>query len=150
MKKIFLPLVVSVIIGYIFSCLMFKQYNYSSAVSSNETYKLFFIQQGVYSTYDSMIENTNLIENYIYIEEKKQFKVYIGVTKKEENIPILQEYFKNIGLNTIVKEYNINNSGFIEKLKNYDDKLSSSSNNLEKSKIIEDVLKTYKESSDNK
>ena len=144
MKKVFASIIVSIIVGSFFGNIMFNRYDKTLQTGSNEFYNVYFIQQGVYSSYDSMINNTKLIESYIYMEEDNLYRVFIGVTKDEGNSQLIQKYYKEKNIDTIVKEYKHNNISFLEKIEVIDAELSK--NNEDIKEIVNRGINAYKES----
>ena len=61
MKKYFLTIIISLLVGFLLSNYMIKKYenNPLSLPVFNETETVFLIQQGVYSSYESMQKNTS-------------------------------------------------------------------------------------------
>lgn len=146
--KLVSPLCVAIVVGYLFGFIMFEQYNDALEVYSSDLEKVYFIQSGVYSTYESMISNTKLLENYIFLENDNMFYVFVSITKLEENKDKLVQFYKNQNIDVLVKEYNINNMLFLDKLNNYDQELLTVQDNNSIEDIIKKVLTEYKESSE--
>ena len=114
----------------------------SVALTSNTVY---FIQQGVYSSKESMEDNINNVSYYIYNESDGKYYAYIGMTLKSENAEKLKSYFKNLGYDTYVKEFVINNASFLEVLQQYDMMLENTDDGNTISAICSQVLGKYEE-----
>lgn len=111
--------------------------------SSGES--LYFVQYGVYSSIESMEKNTISLENYIYNKEDNLYYVYISITKSEEVLKKIQNYYKEQGINTISKEFVINNKKFINKVNEYDKLIKESDDSTYISSIINQTLISYEE-----
>ena len=146
MKKYILTIIASLLVGFLLSNYMIKNYdkNPISLPVFNETENVFLIQQGVYSTFESMQNNTSNLTDYIYSNIDNMFYVYIGMTFEEENVKKLQEYYKNKGINTIVKNTTLNDSDLISSIKQYDVILKETTDNLTIKEITRQVLSKYK------
>lgn len=141
------PFVFCILIGGLMGKFMLEQYEtnekeISVAFTSD---KVFFIQQGVYSSKESMEENINNVAYYIYNEKDGKYYAYIGMTLKSENADKLKKYFKDIGYETYVKEFTINNSSFLEVLQQYDLMLEKTEDANTISAICSQVLAKYEE-----
>lgn len=147
--KIFSPILIAIVVGYIFGIGMFNQYNDTLVAYNADVEKVYFFQQGAYSTYESMLESTKLIENFVYLEEDGLFKVFISITKLEENKEKLIDYYAKKEVDIIVKEYKLNDSEFLTKLNNFDQSLLILNDTNAIETIIKQVLNVYKESSEN-
>lgn len=146
LKKYIKSLFISLIIGLFLSNIFLRQYNdYKGIKVSSNGNILYFIQYGVYSSQNSMEENTISIQNYVYNVDKDKYYVYVGITALEENKNKIIDYYKSKGYETIAKEYTSNNSNFQKKLLTYDEVLKSTTDETTISSIINQVLETYEE-----
>ena len=67
MKKYLFSSIVALIIGLFLSFLFLNQYkDYNGISVSNNMDNLYFIQYGVFSSKESMEENTIELQNYVY------------------------------------------------------------------------------------
>ena len=97
-----------------------------------------------YNNYDEMKAST-ISSNYIYYEDKGKYNVVVALTKNEDNISKIEElYNKKLTIN----KYLINDEEIINKLNEYDEKLSNSTNNDEIKDIIRDMNNIYKDKED--
>ena len=69
MKDYLVPIVLSVIVGFLCAKFMFDQYEYKGNIKSvfNNTSKVYFIQAGVYSSMDTMTKNMDKKPRVIYV-----------------------------------------------------------------------------------
>ena len=65
--------------------------------------------------------------------------------KKAEAVDIACNYYKNLGYETIIKHYQINNKKFLEELKEYDNIISNTNDLTVLSSLISQVLMKYEE-----
>lgn len=151
MKKYILPVILSIGFGLFLTKFILNQYNNGLKlipVNTDINEKLYFIQQGVYSNLESMEKNTKDFDFYSYSVINDKYYVYIGITKKEENISKIQGYYKNMGYITVVKEFNTNNGEFIELLDKYDELLYKTDDPKSIGTICNQILKKYNERND--
>lgn len=153
MKKYIITIIVSLVIGFLLSNYMLKKYDDKARLlptfGSIEE-QVYLIQQGVYSSMDSMKEHTSQISDYIYTTIDGMYYVYIGLTLDKDNTNKLQNYYKNKGIDTIVKTTTIKDKDYIETLKSYDKVLKETNDNETIKEVNKQVLSKYKGGDSNK
>lgn len=146
--KFIFPLVLAIGIGFVCGKLMFNQYDSASSIKTvfnEKNEKLYFIQQGVYSSKESMEKNTTNFPYYIYDLIDDKYHVYIGITKLAENAEKLKEYFEKKGYIIYVKELNVSNKEFVNAIDSYDELLSKTNDDKAIETILNQVLLKYEE-----
>lgn len=147
MKKYITSILTATVIGYLLAYFMFKQYDYDSniqTVFTNGT-KVYLIQQGVYSSLDSMKENMISFNYYIYTYDDNKYYTYIAITKNLENLEKLKGYYKSLGYSIYVKEIDINISEYINVLEQYDNLLATTDSKETIDAIMMQALSKYEE-----
>lgn len=147
MKKYIFTILLSIIVGFFTTKFMFDQY------TNKETLKpvfsvgenVYFIQQGIYSTLESVKENLKDFNNYIYTVINGKYYVFIGMTKNETVLTKIQEFYKKQGYTTYVKEFKIKDEEFLMALDNYDIVLKETVDEEVIKTIINQTIKKYKE-----
>lgn len=146
MKKYSMPILLSLIIGILMAYFIINQYeSYDGITVSKFASKIYFIQSGVYSKKENMLEAMGKFSNYIYSIEDNLFYSYIGITSSKENALKIQEYYKKIGYSTIIKEKIVDNSEFSDVLSQYDEILSKTSDDESIKVICSQVISRYEE-----
>lgn len=146
MKKYLFTFFVALIIGFFLCTFFINQYDeYEGIKVSGIGDKLFFIQYGVFSSLESMEENTISLQNYVYNQEESMYYVYVGITKDKENADKIVNHYKSQGYDAIIKEFEISNKQFLELLENYDSILKNTQDETAISSIINQVLIKYEE-----
>ena len=146
MKKYLLTIIVSLLVGFLLSFYMLKEYEKTDIFPVfNESETAYLIQQGVYSSMESMQENTAHLTDYIYSVIDDMYYVYIGISLDSSNVNKLQEYYKNKDINTIIKTTTLTDQEFIETLRQYDMVLNNTSDEDTIKEICKQVLSKYKE-----
>ena len=146
MKKYLLTIIVSLLVGFLLSFYMLKEYEKTDIFPVfNESETAYLIQQGVYSSMGSMQENTAHLTDYIYSVIDDMYYVYIGISLDSSNVNKLQEYYKNKDINTIIKTTTLTDQEFIEILRQYDMVLNNTSDEETIKEICKQVLSKYKE-----
>lgn len=140
-------IILCIVVGGMMSKFILDQYDKSTneLQVSNIKDTVYFYQQGVYSSKESMEENIKNVEYYIYNIENNKYYVYIGMTAEEKNIDKLQSYFKNIGFETYIKEFEITNQPFLEVLQQYDLMLEKTDDTNTIAAICSQILAKYEE-----
>lgn len=147
-KKVIVPIFLALFIGSFLGFFLFRQYDkeeiapVSKAEDSKEVY---FLQVGVYSTKESMEENTKKIPNYIYQESENKYYVYVGMSLNEKNANKLKEFFIANGYNIYVKKFTITSTAFLTVLEQYDIMLEQAPDTSSYSAICGQVLAKYEE-----
>ena len=145
-KKYLLTIIISLLIGFLLSFYMLKEYE---SVDITPVFgvkqDVYLIQQGVYSNMESMQENTSNLSDYIYSVIDNMYYVYIGISLDSENVDKLQEYYKNKGINTIVKTTAISDNELIESIKQYDMVLKETNDDETVKEVCRQILSKYKE-----
>lgn len=143
-KKVMVPIVLSVICGCVCGKLVYDIYEpkVEEAVIGK---KIYLVQAGAYSNYDSMVDNT-MMSNYIYYEDKDGlYKAVIGVTENYDNVKkIVGTYDGEV----IVNEYYSDDFDLNKKIEEYDDKISNSNGNDEVKELVLEMLALYKDRDD--
>ncbi len=145
MKYKFLgPILLSVLIGLFFGKIFFDNYDSSSMTVFDEKDKVYMLQYGVYKDELNMSKALKDYKKYLYIKEDDGYHLYIGITKSNENIQKIKEFYDKKGNNIYVKESIENNKAFISILKEYDKIIGIAENN-DIEEIEKIVISNYKE-----
>lgn len=147
MKKYLLTFLVALIIGFFLSVFFLKQYDDFEGIKvvSSTGENLYFIQYGVFSSLESLEDNTINLQNYVYNKQDNLYYVYVGITKLEENAKKIVNYYKSLGYDAIIKEFGITNKEFLELLVNYDEVLKNTDDKTAIASIISQTLIKYEE-----
>ena len=146
MKKYLYTFLLAIIIGFFLAHFSINQYkNYEGIKVSTQGENLYFIQYGVFSSKQSMEENTISLQNYVYNVADNLYYVYVGITRKEENANKIINYYKNKGVETILKKYIITNKEFLSNIENYDKVLNNTDDETTILSIVNQVLTKYEE-----
>lgn len=146
MKKYYMPILLSLTIGILMAYFIISQYeSYDGITVSKFASKLYFVQSGVYSDKNNMLEAMSKFSSYIYSIEDNMFYSYIGVSSSKENAMKIQDYYKKIGYDTLIKEKIVDNSEFIEILSQYDEILSKTTDDDSIKVICSQVMSKYEE-----
>lgn len=147
MKKYITSIFLALLVGFFISQYMFSKYEDKETLlpAFSTAKNVYFIQQGVYSTLDSVKENLKPFDNYIYTVINSKYYVFTGITKNQKNVQKMQEFYQQLGYNTYVKEFKVSNEEFLNSLNNYDSVLENTDNNDTIKTLINQVLTKYKE-----
>ena len=147
MKKLFITLLVTGLISYLFGNYIFTTYkknleNVVKRVSS--TYEtVYMLQYGSYKNREKALDN-DLEVSYILEKEDGFYKIYIGVTKNLEIANKIRGIYKKTGNDIYIKEKLINDIEFLSFLESYDETILKS-NDEETINVENDVINKYKE-----
>ena len=143
LKKIVVPIFLSVFCGFVCGRLMFSIYEDkgSSILDSNVIYLL---QDSSYSDYETMKASV-VSANYIYYEEDGKYNMVVAMTKNKNNIEKIKEVY---GKDLKVTEYLLSDDSINDMIDEYDIKLGSTTDGEEIKKIIIDMINIYKDRED--
>lgn len=139
-KKLFLPLVLSILFGYCCGRYVCRVYKYKVDVVLEDS-KVYLLQLGTYSSVDSMKKNTSL-SNYIYYYDDGVYNSVLAVTKNKDNVDKIKDLYD---LDIYVLEYYLDDDSLNEKIDEYDYMISNSDSEEEVKKIISDMLIMYQD-----
>lgn len=143
LKKIVIPIFLSVLCGFLCGRLMFSVYE-EKGNNTLEGNIIYLLEDTTYNNYEEMKAST-LSSNYIYYEDRGKYNVVVALTRNYDNIEKIKEiYNKDLKIN----KYLINNREIINKIEEYDNKLSETSDKEEIKKIIMDMINVYKDKDD--
>jgi len=142
-SKLIVPITLSIFIGSYLGFLLFKQYKNTSQSVFYETTPIYFLQQGVYSTKESMEVNTKLLSDYIYSLEDNQYRVFVAITTNKDNAEKIKNIFTNKQIDIYIKESYISDASFVEKLKQYDELIKTSEDESVIIGLLKQILSEY-------
>lgn len=141
LKKVLGPIFLSCLCGLICGKLVYQVYD-SSIEKEITGEKIYLIQAGAYSSYDNMVDNT-LVNNYVYYEDDDGlYKSIIGITEDYDNIEKIK---KTYGKDVIVSEYYSKDDELNTKIKEYDEKLATTTESSDIQKTVLEMLTLYKD-----
>lgn len=144
MKKYFILIMISIIIGFLLSFFVINQYQDNRGIALyKEGEELFFFKYGEFKSKEEMENSTISLENYIYKKDNGVYKVYIALTKNKDNIGKIKKYYDKYDLE--VENFYIVDSNLIKKIENLDNILVSSNDDMVIGEIISQGLKCYEE-----
>ena len=139
-KGIFVPLVVSMLFGFISAKLVYSIYgeDIENKLSSS---KIYLVQNGAYDTYDSMREE-NSGNNYVYYMDEDGYKTVVGITRDENNIEKIKSLYSD---SVSVEEYYVSTELLSDKQGEYDLMLNNTDNVYEVREVVDNILSLYRE-----
>ena len=140
MKGFFIPLVLSMIFGFVCGKLVYSVYgeDVENRLSSS---KINLVENGKYLTYDMMREENNG-NNYVYYKDDEGYKTVIGITKNEDNINKIKSLYSD---NVKIEEYYISSDLVNDKQNEYDLMLSNTDDVYEVKEVVDNILNLYRE-----
>ena len=133
-----MPLILSVICGFICGRVVFSIYEDKNVLDSNIIYLL---KDDSYNDYDSM-KASYLSESYTYFEEDGTYNTIVAITKDKDNISKIEEVY---GSDLTVLKYLLNDKELISTLEEYDNKIKNTTDKEEIKETVSSMNNIYKE-----
>lgn len=144
LKKGIIPIFLAVICGSVCGKLVCDIYA-SSIANNMDIPMIYLIQAGSYSSYDNMVDNTN-VSNYIYYEDDGKYKPIVGITLDSDNISKIKSVYDG---DTTISEYYSDDNNLNKKIKEYDKKIGNTDDVAEIKNIVLEMIDLYKDSDKN-
>lgn len=143
LRKIFVPISLSVLCGFLCGRLMFSIYEDKerNIIMSN---KIYLLEDTIYDDYTTM-KTSFTSSNYIYYEDNGKYNTVIAMTKNKDNISKIESAY-NKELNVV--EYLLSDEDINNKIEEYDKKIENASSNEEVKEITNELNSIYKEKED--
>ncbi len=140
-KRGLFPIALAIICGGICGKLVCDIY-VDSASSQLESTKVYLVQVGAYSTYDTMVSNTN-VGNYVYYEDDDGlYKAIIGITAEYDNIEKIKSTYSG---EVVVSEYYSFDLELNEEIEKLDLQMSELEDVSEIKEVVMEALALYKD-----
>ena len=144
MKKYLITIIVSLVIGFFLSYFVITEYTDRKGVTVyKEGEMLYFFKYDEYNSKEEMDRNTINLESYVYQNDNGKYKVYIAITKNENNVEKIKKYYSDYNLE--VEKYFIANTKYIKSIENLDDILINTDDQTVIGEIIMQGLNNYEE-----
>lgn len=143
--KFLIPIIFSIVIGFLLGQVFFSEYNNESLTAFNEGETVYFIQLGVYQNINNIKENLSNYEEFLIELEKDGYHVYAGITKIKKQAERIKVYYESLGNNVYIKERKLTNNPFLNILDEYDKITTIASNDDDLISIERIVLSNYEE-----
>ena len=119
MKKLIIKSFIFISIGFLLGNMIFdNNKEFFRKMKSTDTY--YFLQEGVYSDYNSLQNNISTIPEKIIEEQQDKYYVYVGITKDKTVAELLKNIYEKKGIKVYQKEKNISSREFSENVNQFD------------------------------
>ena len=136
-------MLIAIILGTICGKIVYKQYNGSKKIAKDYQ-ELYFLQEGVYNSKESLDNNTKDINPKLVVNKDKKYYVYVGITKDLYNASKIKRFYRKKGYKIYNKVKKVNNKEFVNNVNEFDI-LMMNANNSDIFVIEEVILSNYKE-----
>jgi len=143
--KFLIPILISILLGYGFSGLMFRSYNRRVENVFGQAANAYFIKFDSFDTIEEKKEATSDLDHYIYILEQKKYHVFTGITKNTKNAEKIKGIQEVKGNKVSIVRRNVFNMEFITMLVQYDTLLSIANDDRNTLLITRKILQLYEE-----
>ena len=118
MKKTLIIILIAIISGIAMGLIFYQRFEIKDVVFANEDDTVKAVQVGVFSDLDNAINMRNLYNGIIVVDENL-YRVYIDIIKDNEILKIMENYYKELGINYYLKNIEIS-SEFSDILDSYE------------------------------
>lgn len=118
MKKTLIIILIAIISGIAMGFIFYQRFEIKDVVFANEDDSVKAVQVGVFSDLDNAINMRNLYNGIIVVDENL-YRVYIDIIKDNEILKIMENYYKELGINYYLKNIEIS-SEFSDILDSYE------------------------------
>ena len=118
MKKTLIIILIAIISGIAMGFIFYQRFEIKDVVFANEDDSVKAVQVGVFSDLDNAINMRNLYNGIIVVDENL-YRVYIDIIKNNEILKIMENYYKELGINYYLKNIEIS-SEFSDILDSYE------------------------------
>lgn len=145
MKKNIFVLISIIILGVFSGRLIYDKISDVYALNIKKDNYVYLLQLGVYKDKNSMENDTVDIQNKLIVKENDNYYVYVGISKKKENLKKISSIYNKLGYNLYFYEREIKNKDFLTNLEQFDILLSNAETNNEIDSINSVILSSYEE-----
>lgn len=144
MKKTMFLAVVFVILGAVCGNYLYKNAPDSVSVF-RESSKFYFLQEGIYSSKDIMLENVGDLSNKLVVLKDNQYYVYVGITLDKNNVDKIKKIYEDMGYQIYVQELELDSEEFISNVSQFDLLVAEADSNDDILSVEEVVLANYEQ-----
>lgn len=145
MKKNILGLLLVIVLGIFCGKVLYDKVNDVYAFNKHHDKIVYFLQLGVYSSKESMESDTVHVSNKLVMRKGNNYYVYIGISRKKENLEKISTIYHELGYNLYLFEEEIENEDFLANLEQFDVLLGGATTNDEIDSINSVILSSYEE-----
>jgi len=119
MKRLIIKAIIFVSFGFLLGEITFgNTQKMIKKLKKLDTY--YFLQEGVYSTKDSLQNNIQNLNYKLINQEDNKYYVYVGITKRKEVVERLKSIYEKKGYSLFVKEKELSSEEFSENVNQFD------------------------------
>ncbi len=144
MKKTMFLAVIFVILGAVCGNYLYKKAPDSVSVF-RESSKFYFLQEGIYSSKDIMMENVGDLSNKLVVLKDNQYYVYVGITLDKNNVDKIKKIYENMGYQIYVQEIELDSGEFISNVSQFDLLVAEADSTDDILSVEEVVLANYEQ-----
>lgn len=144
MKKTMFLAVVFVILGAVCGNYLYKNAPDSVSVF-RESSKFYFLQEGIYSSKDIMMENVGDLSNKLVVLKDNQYYVYVGITLDKNNVDKIKKIYEDMGYQIYVQEIELDSEEFISNVSQFDLLVAEADSTDDILSVEEVVLANYEQ-----
>lgn len=149
MRKTIIIALICTILGSIFGLNLYRT-SYTSIVRAfNEEHLYYFLQEGVYSSEESLRESIKELEHKVIEKTNDKYYVYVAITKNQEVAEKIKKIYKQKNIDLYQKEKVVKNEEFLNNVTQFDLLIKECKTEEEILAIEEVVLANYEETSKN-
>lgn len=142
-KKVVIPIFISVFCGFLCGRLMYSIYE-DKGKNVLDYRHVYLLLCNTYNDYESM-KASSLSNNYIYYRDEDGYNTVIALTKNRDNIDKIKKVY---GGELVVMEYLLDDDDVNEKISEYDKELELVNEEDDIKDVIDKMIGVYKDKED--
>ncbi|MBR2828211.1 MAG: hypothetical protein IKE70_03170 [Bacilli bacterium] len=111
----------------------------------NKEEKYYFIQEGIYSSYENLKNNLISIKQKVIDQEKDKYYVYVGITKDKKLASKIKDIYQKRGINSHTIEKYLDSEEFLQNVLQFDNLIKKTEDEEDILTIESVVLANYEE-----
>lgn len=121
MKKTVIGVIIALVSGALLAKFTFDTYeaaNVNNVISYDNN--VYMLKYGTYDSKEEMISSASVFERYVYVYKDGKLTVYLGISKKRENLEKIKDVYESKSVDTSIEQTVVDNDEFIQNLDEYE------------------------------
>lgn len=149
MKKKLIISLIFLISGIVVGNNLYNKVDLELIRTFQEENKYYCLQQGIYTSKESMQKETRDISPKLVLEKDGKYIVYLAITGNKNNVEKIKNFFEEDGISSYLKEIKVESEEFKNNVREFDLLIENTNQKEEVFTIEEVVLSNYEKNLEN-